>query len=129
MAIHISELRVGRRNKYGAKVKIVDGHRFASQKEALRYGALKLLERAGEIRRLVLQPKFPFHLKDRTIFTYIADFEYEERVRGTVGALQIAGAFPHWNRVIEDSKGFRTKEYRLKKKLIECYYGITIRET
>ena len=47
------------RNKYGAKPTIVDGTRFDSTKEANRYGELRLLEKAGAITNLELQPKFP----------------------------------------------------------------------
>lgn len=53
---------------------------------------------------------------------YRADFVYERATEpdcnGTV----------YWLREVEDIKGMRTKEYQLKKKLMQDKYGITIRE-
>jgi hypothetical protein len=45
-------------NKYRNIKTIVDGITFASKKEAKRYSELKLLERAGMITDLELQPAF-----------------------------------------------------------------------
>ena len=45
-------------SKYGAIRTTVDGVTFASKAEARRYAELKLLEQAGEIKGLELQPKF-----------------------------------------------------------------------
>jgi hypothetical protein len=103
-----------KRSKYGAVPTIVDGHRFASKREAARYSELKLLERAGQISRLELQPELKFEINGTRVFTYRADFSY----------------FEHGKRVWEDSKGLRTAVYRLKKKCIEARHpNITIRET
>jgi hypothetical protein len=95
-------------SKYHAKKTTVDGITFDSKKEAFRYQELKLLEKAGKITGLKLQPAFillqPFThagIKYRGI-TYKADFEY----------------FVDGNHTIEDCKGFKTKEYLLKKKLL-----------
>ena len=101
------------RNKYGAKPVTINGRRFASKREARRAGELQLLERAGVIGELRYQVPFPMFVKDVMICTYIADFVYPEN-----GAL-----------VVEDSKGVRTPEYKLKKKLMLAIYGIVIRET
>lgn len=112
-------------HKYGAKPTTVDGIRFASKAEARRYGELKLLEKAGEIARLELQPKFDLHIAAKVrgcpqgvrhpskVCTYIADFSYIDR---------------NGKAVYEDTKGFRTPVYRLKKKMVEKEYGITITE-
>lgn len=100
-------------NKYRAKPTVIDGHRFASQKEAKRYIELKLLERAKKISALTLQVKYPIMVKDKKVCTYIADFVYHD------GDKQI----------IEDVKGFSNSLYRLKKKLFEVVYGLNIRET
>ena len=137
MPLHVSDLRVGKPHKYGAKATVVDGIRFASLREANRYSELKLLERAGEIRNIELQPRFTFYVHFETMFTYVADFAYERPI--TVAELEEvkndkrrwrSGCFlPKWHRVIEDVKGVRTPIYKLKKKLIEKSYGITIVET
>lgn len=102
-----------RRNKFNAKPTVVDGIRFASQKEARRYQALRLLEKAGEVAQLELQPRYPLVVNKVKVGTYVADFAYYEK-RG---------------HVVEDSKGVRTPIYRLKAKLVKALYGIEIRET
>jgi hypothetical protein len=101
------------RSKYRAIRTEVDGKVFASKKEAKRYAELKLLLKAGAIRELFLQPKFPVTVNDIQVFTYVADFQYME----ADGAL-----------VVEDVKGVKTPMYRLKKKCVEAQYGIEIRE-
>ncbi|MBN1114444.1 MAG: DUF1064 domain-containing protein, partial [Oligoflexia bacterium] len=56
-----------RKNKYKNVKTTVDGITFDSKKEADRYSELKLLERAGKIKDLILQPKFeiiPAYEKD-----------------------------------------------------------------
>ncbi len=101
-----------RPNKYRAKPVTVDGIRFASSKEARRYGELKVLERAGKIRQLVLQPKFKLTVNGHLICEYWGDFAYFEKAR-----------------VIEDTKGFKTEVYKLKRKLLLALYpGIDHRE-
>jgi hypothetical protein len=107
-------------SKYGNKRVEVDGITFDSQAEAKRYAELKLLEKAGQISDLKLQPRFPFYYQtgwtSELMFTYVADFSYVDNVP------------PHPITVVEDVKGFRTPLYRLKKKLIEAQYGIAIIE-
>lgn len=100
-------------HKYGAKATTVDGHRFASQAEARRYGELKLLEKAGEITNLELQPKYPLLVNGVVIAHYVGDFRYH--VKGLP--------------VVEDVKGVKTPLYRLKKKMLRAQYGIEIAET
>lgn len=112
-----------RRSKYRAVKTTVDGVTFASKKEAQRYGELKLLEQAGEIIHLSMQPVFVLRSPGwrdyrctEDLGKYVADFQYEQNVNGV------------WSLVIEDVKGFRTPLYRWKKKHVEAQYGITIRE-
>ena len=101
-------------NKYNAKKTTVDGIVFDSKRESLRYKELKILLNAGIIKDLVLQPKFelqPHYKKNgKTIraIHYIADFSYYDNEKG--------------HEVIEDSKGFRTATYLLKKKLFGYKY-------
>ena len=103
------------RSKYKAKKVVVDGITFDSKKEARRYKELKLLERAGVIKDLVLQPSFllqdKFKYKDKTEhkIKYIADFKYLDTKTGKT--------------VVEDVKGYKTDVYKLKRKLFLNKYG------
>ena len=106
-----------KRNKYGAIRTTVDGHTFHSKREAARYGELKLLERAGRIRTLRLQPRFPLIVEGMMICTYVADFQYNEKVG------------EKWNFVVEDVKGIRTSTYKIKRALLLAKRRIKIRET
>lgn len=110
-----------RKHKYSAVATIVDGIRFASKAEARRYQELRLLERAGEIKELEIQPKFPLlapcagrtNVLER-VGEYRADFRYREGPKGVL--------------VIEDVKGVRTDMFRWKKKHFEIQYGLTLTE-
>jgi len=99
-------------NKYNAKKTTVDNITFDSKKEAVRYQELKLLERAGEIHFLKLQPKFSIDVYGEHICNYFADFAY----------------IVDENIIYEDVKGVKTPVYRIKKKLVEAIYGIEITE-
>ena len=108
-------------SKYHSKKVVVDGVTFDSKREAQRYCELKLLEKAGEIVNLTLQHKFmlqsPFKKNGKTIreICYIADFVYQDARNFKI--------------VVEDVKGFKTKEYLLKKKLFEYKFkDLTITE-
>ena len=113
-------LSLDRMPKYRNQPTVVDGVRFASKREARRYAELRLLEAAGQIRELELQPKFPLYAptrgssKPELVGTYIADFRYREGPRGLL--------------VVEDAKGVRTAIYRWKKRHVLIQYGIAIRE-
>lgn len=92
---------------------------FDSKREAQRYSQLKMLEDAGEIENLQTQVKFeliPSQRIGRKVVErachYIADFAYYEDGK----------------MVVEDTKGFRTKDYVIKRKLMLYRYGIQIRE-
>lgn len=105
------------KNKYGAKRTQVDGIWFDSGAEGRRYAALKLLERAGEIRGLILQPAFDLHaLGGGLVGQYRADFAYTRVSDG--------------RRVVEDvkSKPTITALFRWKKKHMLAEHGITIIE-
>ena len=103
--------------KYGNRKTVRNGITFDSQKEAARYDALMLLLSAGEIKDLRLQPEFTLQEAFTTpdgervrAVRYRADFLYKRRVR--------EGVDTRWERVVEDVKGFRTKDYELKRKLM-----------
>lgn len=105
-------------NKYGAKPTTVDNIRFASQKEARRYSELKLLERAGKIRNLKVQPPFRLEVGDVLVCRYLADFSYVDDER--------TPAF-----VVEDVKSEATRKnraYRIKVKLLKALHGISVVE-
>ena len=100
------------RHKYHARPTEVDGIRFASKREAKRYGELRLLEKQDKIVGLLLQPKYDLVVNGQKICTYVADFRYWDQ-----GIL-----------VVEDAKGFKTRDYKLKRKLMKAIHGIDIRE-
>ena len=106
-------------HKYNAIRTWQSGHWFASKREARRYSELLLLESAGEISDLELQPRFVLSGVSHAggtekIATYVADFRYLDTTNGEV--------------VVEDAKGVRTQVYTLKKRWMQMQYGITIRE-
>jgi hypothetical protein len=109
-------------NKFGAIATEVDGIRFDSLKEARRWGELRLMERAGEIRNLERQVVIPLHGKNGPLKTrtgrqmkITVDFAYEDRRLG-------------WARVYEDSKGKPTRDYEVRKAVVEAM-GVRIYET
>lgn len=104
-------------NKYRNTPTIVDGIRFASKREAKRYQELRLLERAGEISALQLQPRFPIIAEGIPICTYIGDFSY-----------WTSGKNEAQKFIVEDSKGVRTDLYRIKRKLVKALYKLDITE-
>lgn len=99
-------------NKYRNKKVQVDMYVFDSIAESRRYKELKLLEKAGKIQNLELQPKFllqeAFKKNGKTFrkIEYIADFKYTEN--GKI--------------IVEDVKGIQTDVFKLKHKLFEKIY-------
>lgn len=122
-------------SKYHSKKVTIGDEVFDSKKEAKRYQELLLLERAGEISHLQRQVKYvlipaqkepseqiytrgknrgyrkPGKVLEREC-SYVADFVYYQD-----GEL-----------IVEDTKGFRTKEYIIKRKLMLYMHGIRIKE-
>lgn len=99
--------------KYRNEPVVVDGIRFDSKAEYRRWCDLQTLERAGQITGLQRQVFFRYCIGGRLMFTYRADAVYHEN-----GKL-----------VVEDTKGGATTPlFRLKKKIIEAEFGVTIRE-
>ena len=104
-------------NKYGAK----KSGGYDSRKEHKRANELKLMQRAGLISDLHEQVPFeliPAHrFEDGTLeraCKYIADFVYTNNETGET--------------IVEDTKGVRTKEYVIKRKLMLFQHGIRIKE-
>ncbi len=116
-------IRLHNGNKFGNRHVTVDGIRFDSIKEARRYHELKLLEYAGQIQNLKVQPRFVlqenFKRDGQTHrkIEYVADFRYWENGKD----------------IVEDVKSAITKKhpvYALKKKLLlKKYPEITFLET
>ena len=105
-------------NKYHARK--TGGH--ASKKEHDRACQLSLMQRAGIISGLREQVSYELipaqrdaagRLLERSC-SYIADFVYTDS---------------HGNLIVEDTKGVRTPEYRIKRKLMLHVHGIRIKET
>ena len=105
--------------KFGNRKVERDGIEFDSIKECQRYCELKLMQRAGAISDLQLQVPFEWiptqridgKLAEKAV-NYVADFVYTQ----------------DGQKVVEDTKGMRTKEYIIKRKLLLERYGIRIRE-
>ena len=118
-------------SKYLSKKITVDGETFDSLKEYKRFCELRLLQRAGKITDLQRQVKFvliptqrePDKIgvrggvkKGRVIeqeCAYLADFTYYTD----------SGDY-----VVEDTKGVRTTDYIIKRKLMLYVNGIRIQE-
>lgn len=121
--------------KYNNKKTVIDGITFDSKKEARRYSELRLLERAGKISNLRRQVKYVLipaqyetverYGKNGQKLTngkkcverecaYIADFVYIDNASG--------------QKVVEDTKGMRTKDYIIKRKLMLYKWHIKIVE-
>ena len=122
-------------SKYHNNITVTsDGIKHASQKEATRWCELKLLERAGKISDLDRQVEFELipaqyetyeryskrgerlgdgmRVVERKV-SYVADFVYTDE---------------NGQRVVEDTKGMRTKEYIIKRKLMRYIHHIAIKE-
>ena len=119
-----------RKSKYGSKKITRDGMTFDSLKEYRRYCELSLLERAGQITDLRRQMTYLLipcqyepdiigkrggvkrgKLLEREV-SYVADFVYTQDGKT----------------IVEDTKGFKTKDYIIKRKLMLWVHGIRIKE-
>lgn len=69
-------LKAPKRPKFGNRKTVVDGLTFDSAAEARRWGELRLLERAGEIRDLRRQVRYPLHFGEAVIGHIVPDFLY-----------------------------------------------------
>lgn len=102
-----------RRNKFGAVKTVVGGVAFASKREARRYQHLCLLQAAGHISGLQLQPAFDLHaLGGVKVARYVADFAYRDETTQ--------------RQVVEDVKGMKTPVFRLKAKWLKAEHGIEV---
>ena len=107
-------------NKYKNRRITVNGITYDSKKEYRRHYELMLMERSGMITNLERQVKYVLipsqRINGKVVereLAYRADFRY------TQGG----------ETVVEDVKGFKTPEYKIKKKLMLYFHGIQIKET
>ena len=63
-----------KKSKYLNKKVEIDGFKFDSIAEGRRYGMLKILLKAKEIKSFEMQVPYKFKLDNKHIFTYKADF-------------------------------------------------------
>ena len=106
-------------SKYGNKKWENGGKVFDSRREAVRYQELRYLLRMGLISDLQLQVPFELipsqkrggKVVERPV-KYIADFVYKENGKT----------------VVEDTKGFKTKDYIIKRKLRLYIHKIRVKE-
>ena len=107
-------------NKYHNRKIVREGEAYDSVKEYRRAKELELLEKSGVIKDLKRQVRFEIIPSQRgedgkvveRAVTYVADFVY----------------FEDGKLVVEDTKGYRTKDYIIKRKLMRYLLGINIRE-
>lgn len=123
-------------SKYHAKKVKTGGQTFDSRKEYKRYCELMLLEAGGEIRNLKRQVKYiliPAQYEPSTE-TYTKGKHKGEPKRGKLLERECAyyADFVYTvngETVVEDCKGMRTSEYKIKRKLMLEKYGIRIKES
>ena len=109
-------------SKYHNKKIACNGEIFDSKKEYKRYTELLLLQKSGKIKDLRRQVKYtliPAQRDDKNKLlerecSYYADFVYKD--------IQTDDT------IVEDTKGFKTAEYIIKRKLMLMMYGIRIKE-
>jgi hypothetical protein len=110
-----------KKNKYNNKITELDGIKFHSRKESVRYSQLKLYEKGGLIKDLRLQvsyeliPKLVINGKTERAIKYVADFVYIDTVNG--------------KEVVEDVKGMITDIFKIKYRLMKQIYNIDIKLT
>lgn len=124
--------RKNRKNKYHAVKITFNDETFDSKRELGRYTELLKLQDKGIIKDLARQVKYvliptqrePGNIGPRggirqgklleNECSYVADFVYQIVETGQI--------------VVEDTKGVRTKDYIIKRKLMLFLYGIQIKE-
>lgn len=90
-----------------------NGETFDSKREFYRWQELVLLEQGKAIWDLKRQVRYKIELNGQKICDYVADFTYQTP----------SGS------VVEDSKGYKTPIYRLKKKLMKALFNVEIFES
>ncbi|MDR3012618.1 MAG: DUF1064 domain-containing protein [Chitinispirillales bacterium] len=104
---------IAAKSKYGNHRVEYDGIKFDSKKECRVYQKLLLMQHCGEVTKFDRQVTYKLAVSGVHVCSYRADFVVTFR----------DGRVEVW-----DAKGFKTKEYQLKKKLIKAVHGIDIVE-
>ena len=115
-----------------------DSFLWDSEKEYTRWCELKLMKKAGKISNLYRQIPVPFTIiygsplggsQHKEKMKYVCDFAYTEpyHIDGKLIKYEIFKNIRVF--IFEDCKGYRTKEYKKKKKLMEKVYGIVVVES
>ena len=108
-----------KRSKFRANCVTVDGITFDSGLEAARWSRLLQLQSAkciGELRRqvvFIIAPSVVINGRKKPAMKYTADFVYMQNGK----------------QVVEDVKGFKTKDYIMRRHLMKSVHGIDILET
>lgn len=118
-----------KRSKFGNK----KTGAYDSKKESKRAGDLKMLLLAGEISDLREQIKFELIPKQIETYEVQLKTKYITKERCLEQACHYIADFVYIDKngdtVVEDSKGFRTPDYKIKRKLMLYVHGIKIKET
>lgn len=93
------------------KINTPDG-KFDSKAEYERWCDLKLLQLGGKIFNLRRQVAYPIEINGIHVCVWIADYVYTD--------------FETGREISEDLKGMATDVFKLKRKLVEAYYGFKI---
>lgn len=116
------------------RVTTADGQVFDSAKEALRWSHLRLMQHAGKISEL--QRQVPYELIPAQYETFERYGKRGQRLKDGKKLLEKAVIYvadfvyvKDGERVVEDTKGVRTPDYVIKRKLMLYLKGIKILET
>lgn len=99
-----------RRPKYGNKKCEWRGEKFDSQKELKRHLVLLDMQKRGEIFGIERQPRVALFVNGKKICDYVGDWRYQKRIKDGLAL------------VVEDAKGFQTRDFKLKWKLCQALY-------
>jgi len=121
-----------RPRKFRNEPTIVDGHKFDSKREANRFTELLVLERAGEIANIELQPKFPLQVL-RMIDGTPTHVDIKIRSKGFPNGRRCSyradfrfQCLRTGKQIVEDVKGFDDDRARFKRAVVEAVFGIEI---
>jgi hypothetical protein len=110
-----AEARALKGNKYGAKQTTIPeagNTKFDSKAEANWARELLQREAAGQIVGLRFHPKYPMQIGDVLVTTYEPDADWTDCATGEI--------------CVADLKGVETAAFKIKRRLLQACYGITL---